>query len=123
MLLHQQRPILAALGAEVTVFDNCKKRLEKDEFVAQRDGLKIKTIQGDMKDLSVFNDETFASLTKEEFERVTVNEGVCFGHSLNDLIQGQIDVGFLITRFYEDIGGSPLDKYIPTFFTTKAIKL
>lgn len=37
----------------------CKKQLEKDEFVAKRDGLKIKTIQGDMKDLSVFNDETF----------------------------------------------------------------
>ena len=30
------------------------------------------------------------SLTKEEFDRVTVHEGVCFGHSLHDLIQGQL---------------------------------
>lgn len=55
----QQGPIIAALGADVTVFDNSKKQLEKDEFVAQRDGLNIKTIQGDMKDLSVFDDEYF----------------------------------------------------------------
>ena len=63
------------------------------------------------------------SLTKEEFKKVTAKEGICFGHSLYDLIQGQIDVGFLIAGFYEDVGGSPLDKYIPTFFATKAIKL
>ncbi len=51
--------MLAALGAEVTVFDNSLKQLEKDEFVAKRDGLNIKTVQGDMKDLSVFDDEYF----------------------------------------------------------------
>lgn len=55
----QQGPIIAALGADVTVFDNSKKQLEKDEYVAQRDGLNIKTVQGDMKDLSVFDDEYF----------------------------------------------------------------
>lgn len=55
----QQGPIMAALGAEVTVFDNSKKQLEKDEFVAKRDGLSIKTVQGDMRDLSVFEDEYF----------------------------------------------------------------
>lgn len=182
----QQGPIFAALGADVTVLDNCSMQLEKDEFVARRDGLKIKTIKGDMKDLSAFEDESFdfimqfagsyvdnvlpiwkeayrvlrkggtmiaghnnpndfifdleemekgkfvvrhkipysdlTSLTKEEFQRVTKNEGVCFGHSLHDLIQGQIDAGFLIAGFYEDIGGSPLDEYIPTFFATKAVK-
>ena len=32
----QQGPILAATGADVTVFDNSKKQLEKDEFVAKR---------------------------------------------------------------------------------------
>jgi ubiquinone/menaquinone biosynthesis C-methylase UbiE len=50
---------MAALCAEVTVFDNSKKQLEKDEFVAKRDGLTIRTVQGDMKDLSVFEDEYF----------------------------------------------------------------
>lgn len=183
----QQGPILATLGADVTVLDNCRKQLDKDEFVAQRDNLKINTVKGDMKDLSQFGDETFdfimqfaggyldtvlpvwneayrvlkkggtmiaghnnpiefifdleamekgefvvrhkipysdlTSLTKAEFERVTLNEGISFGHSLQDLIQGQIEAGFLIGGFYEDVGGSPLDKFIPTFFATKAIKL
>jgi 2-polyprenyl-3-methyl-5-hydroxy-6-metoxy-1,4-benzoquinol methylase len=40
----QQGPILAATGAEVTIFDNSTKQLEKDNFVAQRDNLKIKTL-------------------------------------------------------------------------------
>ena len=55
----QQGPILAATGAEVTVFDNSTKQLEKDNYVALRDNLKIKTIQGNMQDLSAFKDETF----------------------------------------------------------------
>ena len=55
----QQGPILAAVGADVTVFDNSKKQLEKDEFVAKRDNLNIKTVQGNMQDLSVFKDESF----------------------------------------------------------------
>jgi ubiquinone/menaquinone biosynthesis C-methylase UbiE len=55
----QQGPILAAIGADVTVFDNSRKQLEKDEFVAKRDNLNIKTVQGNMQDLSVFKDESF----------------------------------------------------------------
>lgn len=55
----QQGPILAALGADVTVFDNSRKQLEKDEFVASRDNLQIKTVQGNMQDLSVFEDDNF----------------------------------------------------------------
>ncbi len=55
----QQGPILAAVGADVTVFDNSKKQLEKDEFVAKRYNLNIKTVQGNMQDLSVFKDESF----------------------------------------------------------------
>lgn len=50
---------MAALGADVTVFDNSRGQLDKDEFVADRDGLTIKTAQGDMRDLSVFDDESF----------------------------------------------------------------
>lgn len=55
----QQGPILAGAGADVTVFDNSTKQLEKDIYVADRDGLIIKTVQGNMQDLSVFADETF----------------------------------------------------------------
>lgn len=55
----QQGPILAAAGAEVTVFDNSKVQLEKDAFVARRDHLAIQTVQGNMQDLSVFADESF----------------------------------------------------------------
>ncbi len=55
----QQGPIFAALGADVTVFDNCPAQLEKDEMVAKRDGLSISLVQGDMRDLSVFSDDTF----------------------------------------------------------------
>lgn len=55
----QQGPILAALGANVTVLDNCIGQLEKDKMVAERDRLNIKLEQGDMRDLSRFEDESF----------------------------------------------------------------
>ncbi|MBY0096866.1 class I SAM-dependent methyltransferase [Mesobacillus maritimus] len=55
----QQGPILAAAGAEVTVYDLSRKQLEQDEMVAKRDGLKLRTIQGNMSDLHAFEDETF----------------------------------------------------------------
>ena len=55
----QQGPVFAALGAEVTVFDNCPAQLAKDELVANRDGLTIHLEQGDMKDLSRFADGSF----------------------------------------------------------------
>ena len=55
----QQGPILAAAGADVTVFDNSTGQLEKDIFAAKRDGLEIKTVQGNMQDLSVFGSEMF----------------------------------------------------------------
>jgi SAM-dependent methyltransferase len=50
----QQGPILAAAGAEVTVFDNSRKQLDQDRLVAEREGLAIRTVRGNMKDLSVF---------------------------------------------------------------------
>lgn len=184
----QQGPIIAALGADVTVFDNSKKQLEKDEFVAQRDGLSIKTVQGDMKDLSVFDDEYFdliihpwsngfvdtvlpvwkecsrvlkkngiliagfgnpleyifdvgelnkgnfvvrhkipysdlEHLDDEAVAAICKEDGYIFGHTLTDQIQGQIDAGFAIVGFYEDMGGSALDQFIYSSIATKAIKL
>src|SRR5262249_38323970 len=50
----QQGPVLAAAGADVTVFDNSPRQLARDEEVATRDGLAIRTVLGDMRDLSAF---------------------------------------------------------------------
>jgi SAM-dependent methyltransferase len=55
----QQGPVLAAAGAQVTVFDNSPRQLAQDRFVADREGLQLKTVEGDMRDLSVFPDESF----------------------------------------------------------------
>ncbi|MDE5951172.1 MAG: class I SAM-dependent methyltransferase [Acetatifactor sp.] len=184
----QQGPVLAALGADVTVFDNSKKQLEKDEFVAARDNLRIKTVQGNMQDLSVFEDESFdciihpwsngyvddvrpvwkecARVLKKnglllagfgnpieyifnvgklekgilsventipyadiehmddpETRAVVEEDGYIWSHTLEDQIQGQIEVGFAIIGFYEDTGWSVLNKYINSSIATKAIKI
>lgn len=55
----QQGPILAAVGANVTVFDNSPRQLEQDRMVAKREGLVVITVEGDMRDLSVFVDGCF----------------------------------------------------------------
>lgn len=55
----QQAPILAAAGANVTVLDNSPAQLAQDQLVAEREGLSIKLVQGDMADLSVFGNESF----------------------------------------------------------------
>jgi len=55
----QQAPILAAVGANVTVFDNSAKQLEQDRFVAARDSLQLRIEKGDTADLSRFTDESF----------------------------------------------------------------
>ncbi len=55
----QQGPILAAAGAQVTVFDNSSEQLGQDEKVAQREGLEIQCVQGDMSDLAAFANGSF----------------------------------------------------------------
>jgi len=55
----QQGPILATLGADVTIFDNSEKQLKQDEILSDKFNLKIKTVQGDMRNLSVFEDNSF----------------------------------------------------------------
>lgn len=48
----QQAPLMAAAGAHVTSFDLSAEQLAKDRQVAQREGLPLSCIQGDMTDLS-----------------------------------------------------------------------
>lgn len=55
----QQGPIFAAAGANVTVFDNSPLQLDRDRMVSERDNLQIRTVEGDMRDLSVFPDDYF----------------------------------------------------------------
>jgi len=187
----QQGPLLAAAGAIVTVFDASKNQLEQDQFVAQRDGLQIDTVLGDMKDLRCFADHSFdfiinppsncfvpdvkpvwkecyrilkaggqllsgfgnpitysfdrsliaqgilqlkyalpysdlISLTDiERKEFIDRNEPLEFGHTLEDQIAGQINIGFMITGFYEDKwgNGNIEDQYFSHFIVTRAIKV
>ena len=55
----QQGPVLAAAGANVTVFDNSPRQLDQDRSVADREGLAISTVLGDMRDLNAFTDGSF----------------------------------------------------------------
>lgn len=189
----QQGPILAAAGARVTVIDNSPAQLKGDREVAERDGLAIDCVEGNMCDLSRFDDASFdlvfhpisncfvpevrpvwreafrvlrpggallagscnpvmfifddfaatergalivqhaipysdlTSITDEERQRyVDIGAPLSFGHSLEDLIGGQLEAGFVITGFYEDRweepDKQPLDRYIPTFLATRAVK-
>ncbi len=158
--------------------------------MARRDGLALKTVQGDMSDLSDFEDgyfdiivnpvsnifvkdvmpvwreaarvlktngilitgftnpllfifddneerkgkldvkhsvpsSTLDYLDENEVEEyIRSNQTIEYAHTLEDLIQGQIDAGFLISGFFEDdFGGTRiLDQYIKTFIATRSIK-
>ncbi len=185
----QQGPILAAAGASVTVFDNSPRQLERDRMAAERDGLQIRTLLGDMADLSVFANDSFDLIVHPvsncfvpavrpvwreafrvlrpggallagfnnpviylfDYERYEKGEFVVrhalpysdrerlspqeykaylesgdpleFGHTLQDQVGGQIDAGFLIAGFYEDISpGELLADYMPQFIVTRAVK-
>lgn len=96
----QQAPVLAAAGAKVTVLDNSPKQLEQDRKVAERESLPLVTVEGDMANLSRFNDESFdlifhpcsnlfvrdvRSVWKEAF-RVLRTGGVLLAGFLNPVI-------------------------------------
>lgn len=187
----QQGPILAAAGYDVTVFDLSEGQLDKDRLVAEREGLPIVTVQGDMRDLSVFADASFdcvinllstpyvpsvlpvwkeayrvvaaggtlltgfnnplvylfdheeeeagrlevrypipysdlTSIPKELLEQYLVEgDPILFGHSLEDLLQGQMAAGFVLIGMYEDtMGGRRLiDPYIPSYMATRALEV
>lgn len=55
----QQAPVFAAAGARVVSFDLSDEQLAKDRAVAEREGLEIDCIRGDMTDLGCFEDATF----------------------------------------------------------------
>src|SRR6266542_6101433 len=55
----QQGPILAAAGAQVTVFDNSPAQLKQDQLVAVRELLPLHTVEGDAAKLSILTGESF----------------------------------------------------------------
>ena len=55
----QQAPLLAAAGYNVVSYDNSPNQLAQDRLVAEREGLSIQIMQGDMADLSAFDDAVF----------------------------------------------------------------
>ena len=56
--------------------------------------------------------------------RLAAKNALEWGHSLADLLGGQLDSGFSIEGFYEDNSGRGdiLDLYIDCFIATKAVK-
>ncbi len=188
----QQAPVLAATGAIVTSLDLSDEQLAKDRMVAERDDLNIQIEQGEMTDLSRFEDNSFdmvyhpasncfvpdvnpvwkechrvlcpdgtllsgfmnpsfylfdhtdaekrgvlevkyplpysdlTTLTDEERKEVVKERGTLeFGHTLTDLIGGQLRCGFVITDLYEDHwedAATLLNVYSPTSIATRAIK-
>ncbi|MBN1266990.1 MAG: methyltransferase domain-containing protein [Anaerolineales bacterium] len=189
----QQGPILAAAGAQVTVLDNSPRQLQRDRDVAAREGLPIETIDGDMRDLHMFPDDSFDliihpvsnlfvpdiqpvweesfrvlhpggsllsgfnnpvrymfDLELEEKERILqvkyalpysdmesldknarqklldAGEPLEFSHTLDAQIGGQLQAGFVLTGFFEDIYPDMeedlLSQYTPSFIATRAVK-
>lgn len=55
----QQSVCFALLGANVTVFDMSKKQLDRDREAAELYNLKTEIVQGDMRDLSGFEEASF----------------------------------------------------------------
>ena len=185
-----QGPILAAAGARTTVFDLSKCQLKRDEEVASHFGLSLETVQGDMSDLSCFDDGAFDLIVNpcsicfccnprsvwQEVSRVLRPGGsflsglinpvnylfdffeadrkklvvrytipfdsqqlepgqrdrwlgtqrpVEWGHSLQELIGGQLEAGLLLAGFYEDRWGDDdlLSDHLPVFFATRTVRL
>ncbi len=55
----QQAPVLAAAGGRVVSFDASDEQLRKDALVAEREGLDVTTVRGDMADLGCFEPGSF----------------------------------------------------------------
>lgn len=59
----------------------------------------------------------------EQQKRSADGQALEFGHTLDDLVGGQLDAGFVLTGFYEDrFPGKPVDDYLAVTFTTRVLK-
>ena len=55
----QQSAAFGLLGADVTVLDLAETQLKRDREAAAHYGLEVRTVQGDMRNLSAFDDNSF----------------------------------------------------------------
>jgi SAM-dependent methyltransferase len=181
--------VLAAAGAQVTVVDNSPAQLAQDRLVAEREALPLTIVEGDMRDLSMFDDARFdlivhpcsnmfvpevrpvwkeafrvlrgggallsgfynpayfifnplaeeqgrlevrhrlpysdvTSLNDDERKHYTDRgEPLVFGHTLEDLVGGQLAAGFVLTGFYEDYcPEAALSRFMPVLLATRTAK-
>lgn len=133
----QQMPILTALGAICTSFDNSEQQLEKERQVAQREGYQINIIKGDMSKPLPFEDDKHEPLVvkhrlpynpfkmseQDQSKIIKNNEGIQFSHSLEEQIGGQLKAGFTLIDLYEDRDrGGVIAEYTPQYYAIKSIK-
>lgn len=104
----QSSAAFGLLGAEVTVLDLSDVQLEHDRQAAAHHGLKVDTIQGDIRDLSQFADQTFDIVWQvfslnfiptvaqlfQGVQRVLKPEGIYFVQFANPFIQSVDDAGW-----------------------------
>lgn len=65
------------------------------------------------------------SLSKPELDSfLEKNEPLVFGHSLGDLLNGQLQAGLTLTDIFEDHWGdnNPIDRFMPAFMAARAVK-
>lgn len=64
------------------------------------------------------------SISEEERRRwIDAGQPLEFGHTLEDQIAGQLECGFVLTGFYEDVDPKHvLARYIPSFIATRAVR-
>lgn len=86
---------------------------------------KLKTGELEVRFSIPYSDQS--SLTEAELEQLKKeNEPLCFGHSLEALLAGQLRAGLHIVDYYDDKwasdDGKAVDQFIASTFATKAIK-
>lgn len=91
----QQAPLFAAMGADTTVYDMSDKQLANDTMVAKREGLKLRVMQGDMRDLSPFKDEEFDTIFNPVSLNFVPDPAPVFKESFRTLKSG----GYFFTAF------------------------
>jgi len=125
------------LGAEVTVLDLSDVQLDRDRLGAAHHGLEVETIQGDMRDLSIFPENTFdvvwqpysinfvpsVELVYQGVSRVLKSGGIYFMQFANPFVNAVDDEAwdqgaYPLNRIY--IEGEDTTKYFPYWDVTHA---
>jgi len=118
------------LGARVTVLDLADVQLERDRAGAAHHNLQVQTIQGDMRDLSIFSNDTFDIVWQpysvnfvpsvdsvyQEVARVLKTDGIYYMGFANPFVQSVDDgawdgTAYPLCRPYID--GEEVSQYFP----------